>query len=212
MKKIILFSLALLFLFSVSACATPEYKESTERELYKIGLELISVMDEMLGSKEYAEIMASGSVDQVVDSVDTNDYDSPVAVYRITLPKSDKFVKITGSFDEDRWNSLSPNLQKQIEHRFTFSAIANIINSAYGSTNLAFSSLYTAYEENKSINIKRTTVFLYIFEEGTPIAVTFSKSGGVNGQFVFLDGIESLSDVRTVFEPLDCSVKRVDID
>jgi hypothetical protein len=144
--------------------------------------------------------------------VDTNDYDSPVAVYRITLPKSDKFVKITGSFDEDRWNSLSPNLQKQIEHRFTFSAIANIINSAYGSTNLAFSSLYTAYEENKSINIKRTTVFLYIFEEGTPIAVTFSKSGGVNGQFVFLDGIESLSDVRTVFEPLDCSVKKVDID
>jgi hypothetical protein len=72
--------------------------------------------------------------------------------------------------------------------------------------------MYTAYDENKSINIKRTTVFLYIFEEGTPIAVTFSKSGGVNGQFVFLDGIESLSDVRTVFEPLDCSVKRVDID
>lgn len=212
MKKIILFSLALLFLFSVSACATSEDKESTERELYKIGLDLISVMDEMVGSAEYADIMATGSVNQLAASVDTNDYDSPVAVYRITLPKSDKFVKLAGNFDEDRWNSLSKNLQKQIENRFTFSAIANIINSSFGSTNLAFSSMYTAYEENKGINIKRTTVFLYIFEEGTPIAVTFSKSGGVNGQFVFLDGIESLSDARTVFEPLDCSVKRVDID
>ena len=73
MKKIILFSLALLLLFSVSACATPEDKESTERELYKIGLDLISVMDEMVGSAEYADIMATGSVNQLAASVDTKE-------------------------------------------------------------------------------------------------------------------------------------------
>ena len=212
MKKFALIFLSLCFLLQFTACGEIVKNEVSSKELYTIGTDLISVMNEMIQSEDYADIIGANDVEALIETVDTNDYASPVAVYCVSLPDITELFEITGNDDMNQWNNLSGNLQRQIENRVSFSTIVNIINSQQGSQKITFSSLYTAFDKNENIKVDETTIYLYVFEEGTPIVITFSEDGGVSGQFVFLEDIDTLSNVRTALEEYKCTVTEVDID
>lgn len=211
MKRIALFFSLICLILSLSACGLFAKKDSKDTVLYHAGLDLICVMEEMIQSEEYAEILGVNGVEELLEIVDRNDYDYPIAVYSISMPKTVDFLKITANYSEDQWNSLSDILKRQIENRVSFSAIVSMINGQQGAKKLAVGSLYTAFDKYEKIKVDDTTVYLYVFEEGIPIAITFTESGGVNGQFVFLEDIATLSNVRAVFEDYGCSVAKVDV-
>lgn len=191
---------------------TDRKKLTNDRQLYSMGLDVISVMDEMMQSDSYGEIMGASGVQDTLEMVDTNDYDSPLAVYSITMPDTEELLKLAINNDMDLWQDLSEKLKEQVENRVSFSVLVSLLNGRSGSKNIAFSSLYMAFVKNEKLKLKETKIFLYVFEEGTPIVVTFSESGTIQGQFLFLENVKTLSDVREVFEAFDCSVSRVDID
>ncbi len=183
-----------------------------DTELYKMGLDLISIMNEMIQSKEYADILNANGLESVVETVDTNDYDSPIAVYNVSLPETTQLLKLISNYNTDSWDNLSENLKNQIKNKTSFSTVTANINAQKGAENVAFSSMYTAFVKSEVLNIKESTVFLYVFEEGVPIAITFSEYGNIQGQFVFLENIDTLSDARSVLEKYNCSVSEIDID
>ncbi|MBR4868298.1 MAG: hypothetical protein IKU10_03995, partial [Clostridia bacterium] len=208
-----LFFSVVCIVLSLSACGTSVKKDSQDIDLYHTGLDMISIMEEMIQSEEYADIIGANDVEELLAAVDTNDYDSPIAVYSISMPEITDLLKIAADEDGEQWNRLSDNLKKQIEDRLSFSTIVNMINDQQGGAKIiSFSSIYTAFDKNKNIKVDDTTVYLYVFAEGTPIAITFSESGGVNGQFVFLEDIDTLSKARTAFEKYQCTVTKVDVD
>ena len=212
MKKFISLILILLFSLQLTACNTSANNQSDESNLYNAGKDLILVMDEMINSKDYAYLIGvSNNILSLTDTIKANDYGSPIAVYSITLPDSTDFLKIAGGFDMSNWNNLSDNLKEQAENKFSFSTIINLINSQQGTDRITFSSIYTAFDKNDSINLKSTINYLYVFEKGTPIAITFSESGGVSGQFVFLENIDTLENAKSAFEKYNCSVSSVEI-
>lgn len=189
-------------------------KHSKDDELYESGLELISVMNEMIQSDEYAKIFFSStnSVESILETVNTNDYDSPTAVYRINLPRNTESLLNLSGDSKEMWNDLSNDLKKQLKNRFSFSSIPTMINGAKGSSFVAFTSAYTAADIKEKINLDKNTTFLYVFEKGTPIAVTFTKYGGIQGQFVFLDNADSLSAIKNTFKNYQCTVDNVDFN
>ena len=212
MKRFLLLITALSLLTGLAACGKAEPKASSATELYEAGLELISVMEEMIQSQEYAAIMGSPSIDSMATDADTGDYDSPIAVYQISMPNITAYLKRTNAQNMELLNSLSRNLRKQVENRFSFSVMINYINSTKGNNAIAFSSIYVATDKNDDLRIDEPTVLLYIFEEGIPIAVSFSEYGAMHGQFVFLEDNFNYSTLKAFFKELDCTVKRVDID
>ena len=212
MRKISLFFAAVFVLLSFSACGTFE-KKSQAKNLYYVGLDTISIMEEMIQSEEYCEIMGSGAqFFETAILADTNDYDSPIAVYSISMPDVNDLLEIASDHGADQWNSLSDNLKRQLQNRISFSTIISVINGQQGAQRLAFSSVYTAFDRREDIKVDDTTIYLYVFEEGIPIAVTFSEYGAVTGQFVFLEDIDTLKKARDVFEEYNCSVTKVDFD
>ena len=209
MKKTVLFFLLFALVFQFTACGGAAKKQTGEQALYEIGLDLISVMDEMLRSEEYAQIIGASGWESLAETVNTNDYDTPSAVYSISLPDLTDLLRAVGVYDSELWEDLSGRLKEQIENKVSFSTIVSLINSRQGVQETAFSSVYTAIRHDKEIKVGKAVTYLYVFEEGTPIAVTFSKTGGVTGQFVFMEETGSLSEMRSVFEGLHCHVEKV---
>ena len=187
-------------------------KTSSKNDLYSMGLEITKIMNEMVQSEEFASIMGVSDFSDVIKIVDTNDYDSPIAIYSIEMPKIKDLFALFNVSEMDVWSSLSNNLQKQLENRINFGSIISIINSQHGSSELAFSSSYIASDYFDTLNVDKQIIYLYVFEKGTPIVVTFSKKGYVSGQFLFSSNMNSLSDVRSVFEPYQCAVDSVNIE
>lgn len=204
MKRIVFIILSFLMILNFAGCS-----DSQNKELYRVGLDLISVMDEMIGSEEYSEMIGGKSFKSLVQTVDTGDYNLPIGVYRIDLPEAQELLKLLKVSDLEDWNRLSENLKKQIENKVSFSAIISILNAKKGSEYVAFSSVYTAMDKNTKFKIEKPVVLLYVFEKGEPIAVTFSETGSVSGQFLFLDEIKSDSEIKEFFKEYKCSVSKI---
>ena len=182
---------------------------ASDMELYDAGIEITSVMGDMVRSKAYAEIMGlSESCEEVLEMVDGANYDSPISVYRITFPESEEFLKVTGQINGDLLDELSPEVREQFMKRVNpNSVVITAFNASYGADAMAFAATYTASSKSDTLSIEKPTLLLYIFEKGKPIAVTFNEDGSITGQFVFLENIETLSDVEAFFEkPCEVSV------
>lgn len=183
---------------------------SSEQQLYEFGLELTTTMSEMIESDAFAELYKSIDFSDILDEVNTTDYDSPDAVYVITTPETEELLETLGA-DAEWWNGLSDGMKEQVENRVTFQSYISIINGQAGTIKTAFSSVYFASKKIDNIKISKETVYLYTFKKGVPIVVTFQPNGGATGHFLFAEDLNTLSDVRELFEPLKCTVEDLDI-
>ena len=183
-KKACILLLAVFILtVSVSFC------ESPEPDYYRIGLNVSALMSGMADSEAYCSLFGPQEMyREVREKVNTHDYDRPVAVYSVRLTDSKSFIEEALLKDQESrntWNSLSPALQEQVLGRFGVQSLCSIVNARMGSEYIAFCSVVTAFIREQTLASDSSGCFLYIFEKGTPILVSFGYRAA-SGQFLFI--------------------------
>ena len=205
MRKAIKCICVLIIIVMMSAMAGSAFAEP---DYYHIGLEVTSVMSEIADSETYLSLYgASDTWNDVREAVNTGDYDKPVAVYAVTLDTPEAYLKIMIDKDPDsssQWNSLSDNLQEQILNKIGVTTICSIVNGQAGASSVSFANLAQAYIKNRDMKKEKKVSYLYLFEKGTPILVTFGYHAAT-GMFVFIPAesqgsVESLKTVLPFVE------------
>lgn len=178
------------FLAAVSAaslllCACgAENNTVSEKTLYEHGLEVISLMDEMVQSEDYAKLMSSTSeIIEIGNEIAKGDYGEPTAVYRLEVNTFADWYEMS----EKELSELSDTLRECIEQRY-FSTIASQMNSRYGVTELAASSIYTAAKTFVSNDLSEFTTYIYTYAHSYPVMVTFTpgEDGAVRAFGTFI--------------------------
>lgn len=81
-KRMIL--LAMMLLIALSGCAG---SGNSGKSLYEHGMDVIALMEEMVGSSSYGSLMSGAAeIEQMRQSLAAGDYAAPQAVYEIEVP------------------------------------------------------------------------------------------------------------------------------
>lgn len=174
-----------------------------EPDYYHIGLEVTSVMSEIAGSETYLSLYGTPDTwSDIREAVNTGDYDKPVAVYAVTLDNPEAYLEIMIEKDPDsssQWNSLSDNLQEQLLNKIGVTTICSIVNGQAGASSISFASVAQAFIKNSDLTEENNVSYLYLFEKGTPILVTFGYHTAT-GMFVFIpaESRESADSLKAV--------------
>lgn len=188
-----------------------------EKSLYEHGLEIITLMDEMLHSELYLHTMtSSGEIQEAAATLAQETYDTPTAVYEITVPT---FASMLALLEEEitGMNALSEDLITMLNARSASSLISQL-NAREGTTALATVSVFTANKVFVSEELTENTIYLYTFENGTPIAVVFTlgedHAVSAAGYFVLSSTLptESADELQTALKELFVYVKELEIN
>lgn len=208
MKKLLAMVMSLLLIITLTACGNNSISHNEEK-LYNLGIEVTKTMGEMACSDDYISLYTSIEFDDEILQFQATDYDKPIAVYSASLPSAKDILSKIGSENIDAYDKLSDNLKEQLEYRLSFSSIISSINAKSGANTMALCSLLTATKYDKDIELNKSIAYLYIFEKGMPIAVTFTESGYANGQFLLLNGSKSYEDISEIFNIYSCKVDKI---
>ena len=174
-----------------------------EPDYYHIGLEVTSVMSEIAGSETYLSLYGTPDTwSDIREAVNTGDYDKPVAVYAVTMDNPGTYLRIMLDRDPDsssQWDSLSENLQEQLLNKVGIATICNLVNAQAGTASISFASVAQAFIKNSDLTEENNVSYLYLFEKGTPILVTFGYHTAT-GMFVFIpaESRESADSLKAV--------------
>ena len=163
-----------------------------EKTLYVHGMDIISMLNEMINSEEYIQAF-TGSADliTVIKDISKGNYFIPQNVYKITLD-AESILDISEMLPSDS----SDNLRNHTKNRL-LNSIVTQINSRGGVNKLAATSICTAGKTFVSNELETEMIYLYMFENSVPVAVTFTKgeNNAVNatGSFVFFDELNFIS-------------------
>ena len=217
MKKAITMWMLMLFISAMLACgAGGAFCESAEPDYVRIGLEVTGLMSEMVDSETYLSMLGSVSAfADVREQVNTHDYDRPVAVYSLRLKDPNALFKAMALKDAkstEAWNSLPPELQDQLMMRISLRSMCSGINAKMGTDAIAFSAVATAVVVKEALTGDGPENYLYIFEEGTPILVSFGYHSAA-GYFLFIpkESQENLLKIWTYLNLPSLEIAPVDL-
>ena len=174
--------LAVVLLLTLLLSAAFSHAESAP-DYYKIGLEVAGVLDEMLQSPFYQKFILSSPdfISAVSETLNTGDYDKPVAVYR--LEQKDARQWLLAMIPEDsrqELEALSPALQEQLFARTAgLSTICSFINAQKSSNMVAAASALQVLLKKPELEIEEPEYCLFTFEKGTPILVSYTWHSAV---------------------------------
>ena len=199
MKKfsVVLFILCAILVFS--ACEKTEYPTFEEK-----GMELVDIIEEMINSEEYLEVYGVRDEDVLglIKDAAEGDYSEAEHIYEL------KFDNLADDM-VDNYNKLPRSLKDMMKNR-AYGAYISSLNSVVGSTPLVAASMTTAssvFATDKDEN----TIYIYTFEEGFPIAVTFvvNDEGICSASGTFLFGADNydFSSAKKLEKSLDDDVK-----
>ena len=191
MKKrfLILPILMLTFTLALSSCAV-RASSLTDR-----GQRVISLMDEMIKSEEYSKAYVSISgTEDLIEDLRFADRSEPTAVYELSVSLENL---LPASVDVDK---MSATLADYLRGA-TYVSFASKLQDKDSYYNIAVSSIYTAQITFSDSSVKDEVVYLYVFEEGYPIIVSFvpGEDGAVRaiGQLLLIDDFAT-DDEKTV--------------
>lgn len=188
---------ALLFaLLLILFCCSCGKAEASQKTLRQQGMDLVNLMAQMAASEEYGTIIGAdnSSFERLLQGIKAGEYTSPTAVYELTPPSMQQFLSIIG--DNTALDGLPDTLKNMLNSR-TASLLANQFNAQVGSDALALSSLYAAEKTFVSNELETDLIYLYFFDSGYPITVTFR--GGedhtvkATGNFVLTKDLDASS-------------------
>ncbi len=208
MKKFSILIFAFLLTLTMTACGKSQ-NPYNEEALFDLGIEVTKTMQEMVYSDEYISFYTSIEFEDEIVKFQATDYDSPIAVYFVEIPSGKEILSKLGSEKIDDYDKLSDNLKEQVDYRASFSSIVSSINAQSGANTMVLCSFLTAIKRDKDIELDKSIAYLYVFEEGIPIAVTFTESGYANGQFLLLNDIKSYEDISEIFNKYSCKVDKI---
>ena len=180
--------------------ACDAFGEASEPDYYRIGLKVTAIMSEITDSEAYLSIFTRPEYfSEVREKVNTHDYDSPVAVYSVTMSDPKTFLEdVLRDEEEGRelWDSLSPVLQDQLLMRIGIPTLGPIVNARAGTEYLSFFNAATALIRDEGLTAQKSCVYLYVFEEGVPILVSFGYRAA-SGSFFYIpkESRGSLEDI-----------------
>ena len=211
MRKIIIQAISILMVllvFTFTGCQ--------KVDLYQAGLEMTVLMGEMVENDDYANLLIGNYSEVDIGKVRAKDYDTPVKVYNIsqsTFEKTIEELSKNGSTFKETYEKLPDSLKEQLKQRINFSSVINLNNqSSSNFEQIVLANNFVAQRSKKG-TIKQETAYLYIFETGKPIIVLFTpitnEEYRMVGMFFMVEECETLSEVRTLFEPYGCEVSIV---
>ncbi|MBQ7931206.1 MAG: hypothetical protein IJ334_09365 [Clostridia bacterium] len=165
------------------------------------GMEVVGLMDELVGNRDYLSALSGNAeVLEIAAELDAGSYETYRSVYRI-IPDAGRIRESLGLADV----TMSDGLRTYFDNGALASVITKI-NAAQGLNETVASSVCTAGRKFVCRDITEHCIYLYTFENGTPIAVVFGKGddGAVSASGYFIldedADLRSLEDVQKLFE------------
>ena len=202
--------LALAMALSFSACGSNKDHAET-KSLYAQGLEVVQLMAEMTNTEAYIDIHTGDSaIKDIIQSISNGDYSAPKAVYAISITDEN----LTAMAELGNLDNASEELKSVLMQRVLGSLIPQI-NGMSGVENLAASSVCTLSKTFVDENAAENVIYLYTYENATPVAVTFTvgedQAVSASGVFVMYDGFTcgSADEIKSFFSDITVEVKEV---
>ena len=203
MKKIALIMAVLCAILVLSSCEKTEYPTFEEK-----GMEIIGIMEDMINSEKYLEIY--GMSDDVVDIVNfaaEGDYSESEHIYEIKI--SDDIEDVLGV----ELDCLPKSIKKIMKAKLPATFISSL-NSTAGSSSIAAAAMTTA-STTFLTDETESTLYIYTFEDGTPIAVAYAVNDegicSASGTFLFVTDDYDFSSAKNLEKSLggDVEVEKI---
>ena len=210
MKRAFAFVLVLVIILGLAACgAVKEVQES--KSLYAHGLDVVSMLSEMTRSESFIGIYTANSeIKDIILALGEHPYDTPAAVYAITIPED----VLMGMAELSNLGDASEELKSYLTQRVMASLMSQI-NAMSGVENLAASSVCTVGKTFVSESATENVIYIYAYEDTAPVAVTFTlgedHTVSASGTFIFYDGFTcgSAEEIQGVFSDIAVNVTEV---
>ena len=197
---------ALMLLVLLCSCGT---QSSSKKSLREHGMEVISLMEEMVKSDDYGKLfLSSGDLETIREKLAAGDYASPENVYEISIPSIQEVFSYMG--EDEALTALPDSLKKYLNTK-SASALLNQVNSQQGVAPLAVASVYAAGKTFVAGDQKENIVYLYTFRNGYPIAVSFiageDDTMTAYGLFLINESLQnaSMEQLDSIFGDLNAS-------
>lgn len=208
-QKSIVFILSIIIMICVvmaSGCNTT----LSDEKLYNMGIEMTTLLEDMLKNLASLSDTDSSSTPDSVASYLANDYDTPIRTYVIEVPSNERILEILMADEIDKINELPENVREQLCIQASFTVVLSEIT--FDNTGHYDYIVCSTFYVEKTIagTLKRDVAFLYTFETGKPIVVYYHQQSTnsilATARFIGNDIYSTLSDTREVFEKYDCNV------
>ena len=210
MKKTIAFALVLVIILGLAACGVVKEVKET-KSLYAHGLDVVSMLSEMTRSESFIGIYTANSeIKDIILALGEHPYDTPAAVYAITIPED----VLMGMAELSNLGDASEELKSYLTQRVMASLMSQI-NAMSGVENLAASSVCTVGKTFVSESATENVIYIYAYEDTAPVAVTFTlgedHTVSASGTFIFYDGFTcgSVEEIQGVFSDIAVNVTEV---
>ena len=207
--------LALAMALSFSACGSNKDHAET-KSLYAQGLEVVQLMAEMTNTEAYIDIHTGDSaIKDIIQSISNGDYSAAeegVELNGVNISITDE--NLTAMAELGNLDNASEELKSVLMQRVLGSLIPQI-NGMSGVENLAASSVCTVGKTFVDENATENAIYLYTYENATPVAVTFTvgedQAVSASGVFVMYDGFTcgSADEIKSFFSDITVEVKEV---
>ena len=216
MKRTRIFLLAIIMIAVLSACGSSENTtEKSNSSAYQKGLEVVALLDEMVQNDTYVQLYtASAEIQEIVETVASGDYTEPSVVYQISFSGENLSALAENMGGSVSMDGMSPELTRAVEQKL-IGAVISQINAMGGATNLAAMSICTAGKTFVNEELSEDVIYLYVYENAAPTAVTFIKGDdgtvSATGTFLLCEELntESEQSVSEFFGELGVEVSAI---
>lgn len=198
--------------------AAGKEQASADRSLYAQGMDLVALMDEMVGNDTYGNIFTtSGEIAEILDQLNEGDYTEPSVVYEVKFSKESKTSMLQSLAEEADLSSMSESLQKALEDKLAATVVSQF-NGMCGVNKLAAASICTASKNFVYNGLKENVIYFYMFSDAQPIAVSFTagENGAVSADsmFVMMDEMRNATkeEFAAYFDGMNAEISVVEAE
>ena len=167
------------------------------------------MLSEMTRSENFIGIYTANSeIKDIILALGDHSYETPDAVYAITVPEE----TLTGMAELSNLGDASEELKTYLTQRVMASLMSQI-NAMSGVENLAASSVCTVGKTFVSENATENVIYIYVYDGTAPVAVTFTlgeaHTVSATGTFIFYDGFTcgSADEIQGAFSDIAVNVE-----
>ena len=174
--------------------------------------EVISLLSERIEDEDYIYLYTSIDFEETLSSLQAGNYSQSTAIYEISLSKEDFFYK--AQLD----STLSKDLYDSIYFNYFEGIVPRIISSSHDPTNITLTTILRAHISFVNESLTEPKIYLFTFENGTPIAITLIPDGygaiRATGYFLLNDSFKTDNENNIkascqTFGFVDVSVKKL---
>ena len=163
-KKLISFMIVCISILVLFGCSGSEKADvdQTPMKLYEHGLDVVSLMNEMINNDSFLELYTMGTnIHNVVADIRTGDYSSPKAIYELKVAKEELLALYSSETDPDFFNEFSEELKHEVDKKMN-SAVVSMVNGMAGMEQLAASSVCTGTKLFVYEDLEDNVLYIYV--------------------------------------------------